>query len=98
MSTTTIAAREFARDLARAKRAASTGPVLITDRGTPAYALLCIKDYYRLAGGGKQETTLLQAMDAISDGDGIDFDPPALSNIQLQVPEFILTSTDERHS
>jgi hypothetical protein len=94
MSTTSIPAREFARDLARAKRAAGTGPVFITDRGTPAYALLCIEDYYRLAGG-KQETTLLQAMDAIFGGDDIDFDPPTLSNIQLQVPELTDVNADE---
>jgi hypothetical protein len=85
MSTTSIPAREFARDLARAKRAASTGHVLITDRGTPAYALLCIEDYYRLAGGQAQ-TSLLAAMDDIAGGGDIEFDPPTLSNIQLQVP------------
>ena len=43
---TTIPARQFARDLAGAKRAADTGPVLITDRGRPAYALLRVDDYY----------------------------------------------------
>ena len=32
MSVTTVSARDFARDLARAKRAAESGPVIVTAR------------------------------------------------------------------
>lgn len=46
----TISSRDFARDLASAKRATAEGPVLITDRGRPTYALLRIEDYYRITG------------------------------------------------
>ena len=42
MSLFTYSSREFTRDVSAAKRAAEKGPVFITDRGRPAYALLRI--------------------------------------------------------
>jgi prevent-host-death family protein len=42
---TTFSAREFNRDVSGAKRAADEGPVVITDRGQPAYVLLSFADY-----------------------------------------------------
>ena len=41
----TFSSRDFARDVSAAKRAAADGPVFITDRGRPAFALLKIDDY-----------------------------------------------------
>lgn len=73
MSVHTYSSRDFTRDVGAAKRAAAHGPVFITDRGRPAYALLKIDDYYQLAG--HQEASLLEAMDAIPGGAGIDFEP-----------------------
>ena len=64
-----------------AKRAAAAGPVFITDRGRPAFALLKIEDYYRLAG--RQEASLLDVMDAIPGGPDIEFEPPRL---QVELP------------
>lgn len=46
---TTVTAREFNRDVSAAKRAADDGPVVVTDRGVPAYVLLSIEDYRRLS-------------------------------------------------
>jgi len=80
MSIRTFSSRDFTRDVSAAKRAAADGPVFITDRGRPAFALLKIDDYYRIAGQG--ERSLLDVMDSIPGGDGIDFDPPRL-NLQL---------------
>ena len=74
MSVHTFSSRDFTRDVGAAKRAATKGPVFITDRGRPAFALLKIEDYYQLAG--QQETSLLDAMDAIPGGEGIEFEPP----------------------
>ena len=37
MTITTLTSRELNHDLGRAKRAARTGPVFITDRGKPAH-------------------------------------------------------------
>ena len=50
MTVTTLTSRELNQDLARAKKAAKSGPVFITDRGKPAHVLLSIEDYRRLTG------------------------------------------------
>ena len=76
MSIHTYSSRTFTRDVGAAKRAAAKGPVFITDRGRPAFALLKIEDYYRLAG--QQEASLLDVMDAIPGGADIEFEPPCL--------------------
>jgi len=47
-----LTSREFNQDVARAKRAAREGPVIITDRGRPAYVLMRHDTYQRLAGRG----------------------------------------------
>ena len=73
----TFSSRDFTRDVSAAKRAAVEGPVFITDRGRPAFALLSIDDYYRMAG--QSEASLLDVMDGIPGGEGIDFDPPRLT-------------------
>lgn len=44
----TISAQEFNRDVSAAKRAAADGPVIITDRGKPAFVLLSVEDYERI--------------------------------------------------
>ena len=72
----TYSSRDFTRDVSAAKRAAEKGPVFITDRGRPAYALLRIEDYYKLQG--QPTESLLDVMNAIPGGDGIDFEPPTL--------------------
>jgi len=77
----TVSSRDFTRDVSAAKRAAVDGPVFITDRGRPAFALLKIDDYYRMTG--KQAPSFLEVMDGIAGGENIDFDPPRL-NIQIQ--------------
>jgi prevent-host-death family protein len=81
MSIHTFSSRDFTRDVSAAKRAAVEGPVFITDRGRPAFALLKIEDYYRMAG--KTAPSLLEVMDGIPGGQGFDFDPPQLG-IQIQ--------------
>jgi hypothetical protein len=50
MSVHTFSSRDFTRDVSSAKRAAAEGPVFITDRGRPAYALL---NYRRLLPHGR---------------------------------------------
>ncbi len=74
MPTTTLSSREFNQDVSRAKRAAEDGPVIITDRGQPAYVLLRHDAYCRLTGGGPSILDLL----AQPEGANIDFDPPKL--------------------
>jgi hypothetical protein len=72
----TFTSRHFTRDVSAAKRAAVDGPVFITDRGRPAFALLSIDDYYRMTGKG--EPSLLEVMDGIPGGNDVDFNPPRL--------------------
>lgn len=85
MTVHTYSSREFTRDVSAAKRAAAHGPVLITDRGRPAYALLKIEDYYQLTG--QQEVSLLALMDAIPGGEGIEFEPAKLG-VELREASF----------
>ena len=88
MSVHTFSSRDFTRDVGAAKRAAAEGPVFITDRGRPAFALLKIEDYYHL--GGQQAPSLLAVMDAIPggmvDGADIEFEAPRLQ-LQLRAAE-----------
>jgi prevent-host-death family protein len=65
-----------------AKRAADAGPVVITDRGEPAYVLLSIDEYRRLHGDGADLVARLR-MDDID----IDFEP-APSEFSLRAPDF----------
>ena len=74
--TTTISGREFNQDVSRAKRAADQGPVIITDRGEPAYVLLRHEEYRKLAGTGPSILDLLRDP-AVAD---IDFDPPRMGS------------------
>jgi prevent-host-death family protein len=60
MVTTTLSSRDFNQDVSRAKRAADKGPVIITDRGEPAYVLLRHDAYRRLVGGGPTIRELLE--------------------------------------
>lgn len=80
----TVSSRDFTRDVGAAKRAAATGPVFITDRGRPAFALLRIEDYYRITG--KAEQSLLEVMDSLPDTHGIEFDPPRI-DVRLKLAE-----------
>lgn len=69
---TTFSSREFNQDTSRAKKAASEGPVFITDRGRPAHVLLSIEEYQRLTGRCRN------IVDALS--------MPGLSEIEVEFP------------
>jgi prevent-host-death family protein len=70
---TTMTSREFNQDTSRAKRAAESGPVFITDRGTPAHVLLTLKDYEALLGA---QPSIVEWLAMPGADDGIAFDPP----------------------
>ena len=59
----TIASREFNQDIGKAKRAAEEGPVVITDRGRPAYVLMKHEDYRAAARQTAEEETLFDLLD-----------------------------------
>lgn len=86
MSVHTFSSRDFTRDVSSAKRAAADGPVFITDRGRPAYALLKIEDFYRMVGQGAP--SLLAVMDEIQSAEGIEFEAPRVTvNVQAAALE-----------
>jgi prevent-host-death family protein len=72
MPITTLSSREFNQDTSRAKKAATEGPVFITDRGKPAHVLLSIEEYQRITARRRSIVEAL-SMPGLSD---IEFDPP----------------------
>ena len=78
MTITTLTSRELNHDLGRAKRAAQTGPVFITDRGKPAHVLLSYSEYQRLTG---QRRSLVEALST-----------PGLSAIEFVAPRATITA------
>ncbi len=74
---TTISSRAFNQDVGGAKRAAEQGPVIITDRGEPAYVLLRHEDWRRLRG---ERSSLRQAL-ALPGVEDIEFEPPRLGEV-----------------
>jgi prevent-host-death family protein len=82
----TISSREFNQDVGKAKRAADAGPVVITDRGKPAYVLMKHDEFQRLIGKGPTLFDLLRQDEPEAD---FDFDPPRLSDdMGLRIPDF----------
>jgi prevent-host-death family protein len=77
VSITTISSREFNQDAGGAKRAAETGPVIITDRGRPSHVLLSFEEYRKLTGSGGRSLLDIVAQD---EDDDIDFDPPRMGD------------------
>ncbi|MEK9497940.1 type II toxin-antitoxin system Phd/YefM family antitoxin [Photorhabdus sp. P32] len=75
MSITTLSSRELNQDVSRAKKAAKSGPVFITDRGKPAHVLLTIEEYQRIT---KQRRNIADAL-AMPDVEDIEFNPPRVA-------------------
>lgn len=81
MPITTLTSREFNQDSSGAKKAASNGPVFITDRGRPAHVLLTIEDYRKLTGGPASIIELL-ALPGVTDSVAeINFEPARAADL-----------------
>lgn len=50
MGVTTLSSRELNHDVSSAKKAANSGPVIITDRGKPSHVLMTYDEFERLSG------------------------------------------------
>lgn len=59
MTITTLSSRQFNQDASKAKKAAQSGPVIITDRGKPAHVLLTFDDYKKITGARAKIADLL---------------------------------------
>ena len=82
MAITTMTSREFNQDASKAKRAASDGPVFISDRGRTAHVLLTIEEYQRLVGRDATIGDLL----SLPGAEDIDFPIDRIA-ITLRVPD-----------
>ena len=84
-----VSSRQFNQDRSRAKRVAKDGPVIITERGEPAFVLMSKSEYDRLktehdsrtttAAMSKGELSLRDAL-MMPNGDDFDFDIPELKD------------------
>jgi prevent-host-death family protein len=68
---TTLSSRELNHDVSSAKKAAKSGPVIITDRGKPSHVLMTYNEFERLTG---KHRSLVEAL-AMPGLSGIDFEP-----------------------
>lgn len=59
MSIKSFSRGEFNRDTSGAKRAASSGPVFITERGKPAHVLMTFEEYQRITMGPRSIVDML---------------------------------------
>jgi prevent-host-death family protein len=83
-----ISSRELNQDIGKAKRAADEGPVVITDRGRPAYVLVSYEDYLQRFLPEKKETLFDLLRDDRPEAD-FDFEFPRLSDdMRLRIPDF----------
>lgn len=76
---TILSSQAFDQDPVGAKKAASVGPVFITDRGKPTHVLLSIDAYRHLRGERGQ--SLLHALTPKETLQAFDFDPPKLGRV-----------------
>jgi prevent-host-death family protein len=82
VSITTLSSREFSQDASKAKRAARSGPVIITDRGRPAHVLLTFEDYERLSQPS------MSLAEAVAGSGDFEFEPPRLDDNLLRPVDF----------
>jgi superfamily II helicase len=78
MGITRLSSREFNQDTGRAKRAARTGPVYVTDRGRVSHVLLRFEDYERLARNQPSIVDLLAGPPGVEE---VEFEAPALRDV-----------------
>lgn len=84
MPVTTVSSRELNQDVGKAKRAAEHNPVVITDRGKPAFVLLSYAEYQRLTGSQKRNLVEALSMPGMSE---IEFEAPKAA-LQLRPADF----------
>lgn len=84
MTITTVSSREFNQDVSKAKRAAASGPVFITDRGHTAHVLLTVEEYQKITDKKESIVELL----AMPDAADIDFEPPCLDKELYRPADF----------
>ena len=77
----TLTSRELNHDVSSAKKAAQSGPVIITDRGKPSHVLMTYDDFNRLSGKRRSLIETL-SMAGLSE---IDFSPERVEIVSRPV-------------
>ena len=77
----TLTSRELNHDVSSAKKAAQSGPVIITDRGKPSHVLMTYDDFNRLSGKRRSLVEAL-SMPGLSE---IDFAPERVELVSRTV-------------
>jgi prevent-host-death family protein len=72
MTIKAVSSREFQQNANQAQKAATDGPVFITNRGRPVHVLLSYDEYQKLIGGRRSLVEAL-SMPGLAD---IDFEEP----------------------
>jgi prevent-host-death family protein len=80
-----VSSREFNQDTSRIKKAASQGPVFITERGRPAHVLLSIEEYRKLLKDG---SSLAERLGGPHPASEIEFEPDRIEGVGFRVPDF----------
>ncbi len=90
--TITMSSREFNQETGRAKKAAESEPVFITDRGEPSHVLLSIEEYRKLTASKPGEPVKEKAIAELlfmPEVAEIDFEFPRISDdMGLKIPDF----------
>jgi hypothetical protein len=84
MTPTTISSKEFGKDPKRARKAATKGPVFISEGGRHPYVLLTVEEYREIGGRGESMAGLLAMPEAAE----IDFDPPRMGDELIRPADF----------
>jgi prevent-host-death family protein len=75
-----VGSREFNQDVGAAKRAAEKAPVVITDRGRPAFVLMAYDQYRRLVGPRRSILDMLNH----EESKDIEFEPERMGDWSRQ--------------
>ncbi|MFV3128660.1 type II toxin-antitoxin system Phd/YefM family antitoxin [Niveispirillum sp. KHB5.9] len=78
-----MSSREFNQNPSEAKRAAEDGPLIVTDRGEPAFVLLRYDAYRRLTG--ERGLSLLEALRQDEPEADFDFAPARIGDVARAV-------------
>ncbi len=81
MTIKTLSSREFNQNRSLVRKAARSGPVIITDRGKPTLVVMSYEKYEAFQGKGKSLIDLI----GMPDGAEIEFDPPRMGPIARHV-------------
>lgn len=70
----TMSSRDFNQHTGRAKKTAKTAPLVITDRGEPAYVLMTNAEYERLTKQPEALNRFVSVLEALAQKGGSEYD------------------------